>query len=110
MKARLLTLNDPGAALGIFLEEPHFTEKISRIQVGEHDFVTVLVLDNYADRTVDDIVQRLRVVPGVNDGAARGVLFGMAMMQKVVQRRILPGYHFCDRVNGHSFFICSSNL
>ena len=104
------TGDDPCAAFGMFLEQAHFAEEVARVQIGEDDLVTVLVFDDYADRTVDDIVQRLRFVPGVNDGAARGVLFDMAMMQKVVQRRILPGYHFCDRVNGHSFFICSSNL
>ena len=90
---------DPGAALGVFLEQAHFTEEITGVEIGEHDFVAVLVLDHYADRTVDDIVQRLRFIAGVDDRAARRIFFRMAMMQEVIQRCILSGNYFCDRVN-----------
>ena len=93
------TGNNPGATLGVFFEQPHFAEKIARIEVGENDFVTIFILDDYAHRTVDDIVQRLRFIAGVNNSTARCILLAVAMMQEIIQSLILTRRYFCDRVN-----------
>jgi hypothetical protein len=57
---------DPGAACRLFVEEAHLTEELSFVQVSQDHLVAVFVLDHDFDRTVDDVIQNIRQVAGVN--------------------------------------------
>jgi hypothetical protein len=35
----------------------------------------------------------------MNNSAARSVFLAVAVMQEIIQRSVLSGYYFCDRVN-----------
>ncbi len=46
----LLAGAHPGAARRLFVEQAHFPEKLALVEIGEHHFVAVFVLDHDFDR------------------------------------------------------------
>jgi hypothetical protein len=63
----LLARAHPGAARRLFVEQAHFPEKLALVQVSEHHFVAVFVLDHDFDGTADDVVENVRQVPCMDD-------------------------------------------
>jgi hypothetical protein len=72
----------PGAAVGVLTEQSHFPEESAGIDIGQDDFVSVLVLHQDANRAADDVVQHVGLVPGVDDHAFARVFTPVAMLQK----------------------------
>src|SRR5450755_1938229 len=70
-KLSLLACAYPGAAGRLFVEQPHLAKELALIEVGQHHFVAVLILDHYFDRTTDDVVKNVGQVPGMNDDCFR---------------------------------------
>jgi hypothetical protein len=66
-KARIRHLGDlalgasahPGAALRLFIEQPHLAEELTFVQIGEDHLVAVFVLDHHFDGAVDDVVENV---------------------------------------------------
>ncbi len=54
------------------MEQAHFTEELTLVQVGQDHLVTVFILDHHFDGTVDDVVEAVGQVARVNHhGLAR---------------------------------------
>ena len=73
---------NPGTAIGVFSKQSHFTKKASRVDVGQHDFMAFLVLDQYGDRALDDVIQHIRLISRIDDYAFRRILSAVTMFQK----------------------------
>ena len=57
---------NPGASRRLLVKQPHFTEKLALVQVGQHHFIAILILDHDFDRAVDDVVQNVGKIAGMN--------------------------------------------
>ena len=75
---------DPGAAVALFAEKAHFAKEVAGVEVGKHDFVAVLILDQYGHRAFDDVVEYVGMVAGVDDDALGRVTAAVAVLQKLV--------------------------
>jgi hypothetical protein len=79
---------DPGAALLVRDEQPHFAEEIARVQIGQYDLTAVLILDEHGDRALDDVVQHIGFIAGIDDDALRRVPAMVAMFQESLDGRV----------------------
>src|SRR5690606_6251081 len=79
---------DPGAALALLAEQTHLTEKGARVEEDEDDLVTVLVFHQYRHRTLDDVVDGIRLVAGIDDSGLRRIAAPVAMLEQVVDGRV----------------------
>jgi len=56
----LLPCANPGAAGRLLVEQSHLAEELSLVQVCQHHFVAVLILDHDLDRARNDVVEDVR--------------------------------------------------
>ena len=56
----------PGAACWLLVEKTHFAEELTLVQVRQHHFVAVFILDHHLDRSVDDVIQHIGQITGVD--------------------------------------------
>jgi putative redox protein len=89
---------DPGAAIDMFPKQAHFPEESTGVDIGKHDFVAVLVLDQDAYRTLYDEIKDVRLVPCIDDHAFTRILAPVAMIQKPLHAGI-------DHLAGDDFII-----
>ena len=75
----------PGAAGLLLLEQPHFAKEVSRVEIGDHHFLAVIVFQNDRDRALDNVIEGVAGIPFVDDGGPVGVTTTMAVGQKVVE-------------------------
>ena len=57
---------NPGAACRLFVEQAHLTEELSFVQVSQDHLIAIFVLDHDFDRAVDDVIQNIGQIAGVN--------------------------------------------
>lgn len=75
----------PGAAFFSLFEQTHFTEKISGVEIGDNNFLAIIVFENDRNRTLDYVIQRIALVTFIDDSRAIRITFAMAMRQEVIQ-------------------------
>ena len=75
----------PGGTGRIGLEQAHLTEEVAFIQVGHDHLTAIVVLDHHRHGALEDVVQGVRLVTGVDDGALGRVLSAMTVGEKLVQ-------------------------
>ena len=86
----------PGTASWLLIEQTHFTEELPFVQVGKHHFVAVFVFDHDFDRTIDDVIQDVRQIAGVNHDRLGRDGTHTAIAQKSVNcRYIAQGLSCC---------------
>jgi hypothetical protein len=75
----------PGTALFGLFKQAHLPKKITGVQISNHHFLAVIVLENDRDRTLDDVIQGIALVTFIDDGCAIRVSFAMTMGQEIIQ-------------------------
>ncbi len=89
----------PGAAFAALAEQAHLAEEVALVEIGKHDLVTVLVLDQDGDRAFDDVIQHVGRIAGVDDDALGRVAPTVTVLQEAIDRRVAGGFQFGK---GHS--------
>src|SRR5690606_4281949 len=77
---------DPGAALRLLVEEPHLAEELALVEVREDHLVAVLVLDHHFDGPVDDVVQHVRQIAGMDHYRLRRHRSDPAVAEEAIYR------------------------
>src|SRR5262249_31124384 len=83
----LVTGPYPGAAGGLLVEQPHLTEELTAVEVGEHHLVAFLVLDHDFNRAADDVVKDIRQVARMDHHRLRRYGPDPAVTQESVDSR-----------------------
>ena len=85
----------PGTAGGLFVEKAHLTEELSFVQVSQDHLITVFVLDHDFDRAVDDVMQNVRQIAGMNHYSFLRYRPHAAITQKSVNCRYIAQIFRC---------------
>ena len=77
----------PGRPGGLVVDQAHFAEELALVEVGQHHFVAVLILDHDLNRPVHDVIQDIGQVAGVDHDGLGGDSPYAAITQEAVNRR-----------------------
>src|SRR5690606_33990055 len=87
--------------------QPHFAEEVAVVEVGDDHLAAVVILDQHRDRALDDVVEGVAGVAGVDDGRLGGIAPPVAVAEKlfeVGQSRFqaggYQGFSFRELANG----------
>src|SRR5690606_11604393 len=76
----------PCAAV-LLVEQAELAEEIPGIEIGDDDLAAIVILDQHGRRTLDDVVEGIAGVAGVDQSASRRVAASAAVEQKLLEPR-----------------------
>src|SRR6185312_4035603 len=88
----------PGAAGRVVGEEAHLAEELAAVEIGDHDLVAVLVLDDHRHGSADDQEQAVGSVARIHHRRLGDEVADVAMTHEPVEHRYLES---ADRFLGH---------
>ena len=64
----------------LLIKESHLAEKISWVEIGENNlFAITIVFNHHCDRTLDNVVESIPLITGVDNGAFSRVATSVAV-------------------------------
>ena len=64
----------------LLVEEAHFAKKITWVEVGENNlFAVAIVFNHHRDRTLNNVIQGISMVTGIDNGAFRRIAASVAV-------------------------------